>query len=121
MKKVFWFLWVLFFIADIVHYVYTALKYNDLYVADVEHIFYTAVLGLAAISMSEIKKGKIILYFLCFLLLGTIDFLPEFEQITALDSCAEGKCEVARNMGIIKTQNNVTECVPQSINKGKKL
>ena len=56
--------------------------------------------------MSNIRKGKIFLFLLGILGLSHIYLIPEFEKITALESCAEGKCEQAVKMGIVKIENN---------------
>ena len=50
--------------------------------------------------------GKVFLFFLGALGLSHIYFIPEYEEIIALQSCAEGKCEQAVEMGIIKIDND---------------
>ena len=39
--------------------------------------------------------------------------MPEFKEITALESCNEGKCEQAINMGIVKIENGIVVYIPK--------
>ena len=63
--------------------------------------------------MLKITKGKILLFFLCFLSLSHVYFIPEFDEITALESCNEGKCEQALKIGIVKIENDVVVYIPK--------
>lgn len=83
-----------------------AQMYNNNDFVYIEWLFYANLLFLLIISMSNIRKGKIFLFLLGILGLSHIYLIPEFEKITALESCAEGKCEQAVKMGIVKIENN---------------
>ena len=106
MKKIFWFLWWLFLAFCVMHYVYICFNADNLRIINIEHLFYISLLLLSAVSMLKITKGKVLLFFLCFLALSHMYSIPEFEEITALKSCNEGKCEQAVKMGIVKIANN---------------
>lgn len=114
MRKVFWSIWSLFAVFCILHYVYAFFYADDLKIINIEHLFYISLLLLSAISMLKITKAKVLLFFLCFLTLSHIYFLPEFEEITALESCNEGKCAQALKMGIVKIENDVVVYIPKN-------
>ena len=80
--------------------------YNDDKFVYIEWLFYANLLILLVISMSNIRKGKSFLFLLGLLGLSHIYFIPEYEEITALQSCAEGKCEQAVKMGVVKIDND---------------
>ncbi len=80
---------------------------NDLELTSNINLFCINLLFLPVVSMSSIGKGKKILFLLVVLGLSHIHNIPEFEKITALESCAEGKCEQAIKMGVVKIDNNV--------------
>jgi len=83
--------------------------YKDDKFVYIEWLFYANLLILLVISMSNIRKGKAFVFLLGLLGLSHIYFIPEYEEITALQSCAEGKCEQAVKMGIIKIdKDNIT-------------
>lgn len=113
MRKTFWLLWCLFASFCVLHYVYMFFNNDNLKIINIEHLFYISLLLLSAISMLKITKGKILLFFLCCLSLSHIYFIPEFEEITALENCSEGKCEQAIKMGIIKIENDVVVYIPK--------
>ena len=113
MRKTFWLLWWLFAAFCILHYGYMFFNTDNLKIINIEHLFYASLLLLSAISMLKITKGKILLFFLCFLSLSHVYFIPEFEEITAWESCNEGKCEQALKMGIVKIENDVVVYIPK--------
>lgn len=113
MRKTFWLLWWLFVAFCVLHYVYMVFNMDNLQIINIEHLFYISLLLLAAASMLNIEKGKVLLFFLCFLSLSHIYFIPEFKEITALESCNEGKCEQAIKMGIVKIKNGIIEYIPK--------
>ena len=113
MKKFFGYLWVMFLTICAAHYIYAVFNFENIRIINIEHIFYLSLLGLAAISMSNLHKGKAFLYLICLLTLSHIYFLPEFEEIIALESCNEGKCEPALKMGIVKIENGRTAYIPE--------
>ena len=86
---------------------------DNLQIINIEHLFYISLLLLSAASMLKIAKGRALLFFLCLLSLSHIYFIPEFEEITALESCNEGKCEQATKMGIVKIDNNKIVYIPR--------
>lgn len=106
MRKTFWFLWGAFVVFCVLHYIYMIFNVGNLNIINIEHLFYISLLFLSAVSMLNIKKGKILLFFLCLLSLSHIYFIPEFEEITALESCNEGRCVQAVKMGIVKISND---------------
>ena len=55
---------------------------------------------MAAVSMAHIKLGKILLWFVLFCSLSSIYNLPEFQKITELEACAEGKCDMIKEINI---------------------
>ncbi|MBO7097353.1 MAG: hypothetical protein J6W11_01790 [Alphaproteobacteria bacterium] len=79
--------------------------YKDNKFVYIEWLLYANLLLLLVISMSNIRKGKVCLFLLGVLGLSHIYFIPEYEEITALQSCAEGKCEQAVKMEIVKIDN----------------
>lgn len=113
MKKVFWFLWSIFITFCVLHYVYMTFNAADLTIINIEHLFYVSLLLLSAVSMLNITRGKRLLFFLCLLSLSHVYFIPEFEEITALESCSEGKCEQAIKEGIVKIEGNRIVYIPQ--------
>ncbi|MBQ8481969.1 MAG: hypothetical protein IJ532_05495 [Alphaproteobacteria bacterium] len=113
MRKTFWFLWGVCATFCVMHYVYMVFITDNLKIINIEHWFYISLILLSATSMLNIKKGKVLLFFLCFLSLSHIYFIPEFEEITALESCNEGKCEQALKIGIVKIDNDRIIYVPR--------
>ncbi len=79
----------------------------------IEYTFYVVLLLLAAVSVWYKGKGKYVLFLLCFLQLSRIYLIPEFKEITALESCGEGKCVQAVNMGIMKPENDHYVYIPR--------
>ena len=86
---------------------------NNTELAHIKYIFCANLFFLFVISMSCIRKGKAFLFLLGVLGLSHIYFIPEYEEITALQSCAEGKCEQAVRMGMIKIDNNNIIYIPK--------
>ena len=105
MKKVFFICCSTCSAAYILHYMYAFFNSNTPTIINIEHSFYILLALLSAISMLNIFKGKTLLYFLCIMCLSCLYGLPEFEEITALESCYDGQCEPAENMGIVKIDN----------------
>ena len=98
-------LWIFLclFIPYMLHQIPSVVQmYNDSRFVYIEWLFYANLFLLLVISMSNIPKGKAFLFLLGMLGLSHIYFIPEYEEIVALQSCAEGKCEQAVKMGIIK-------------------
>ncbi len=92
-QKIWWLLWTIFFITCLLSYIYMIFTKENLYIINIEYKFYLSVLGMAAVSMAPIKFGKILLWFVLFCSLSSIYNLPEFQKITELEACAEGKCQ----------------------------
>ncbi len=89
---------------------------NDPQLTYTINVFCINLLFLLVISMSSIGKGKKFLFLLAALGLSRIHNIPEYEKITALESCAEGKCETAIEMGIVKIDNNRIVYISQNDN-----
>lgn len=81
------------------------------------NLFCINLLFLLIVSMFNIGKGKIFLFLLLILGLSRIHNIPEYEKITALESCAEGKCEQAIEMGIVRIDNNRIIYIQKNDNK----
>ena len=97
-QKIWWLLWTIFFITCLLSYIYMIFTKENLYIINIEYKFYLSVLGMAAVSMAPIKFGKILLWFVLFCSLSSIYNLPEFQKITELEACAEGKCNMMKEI-----------------------
>ena len=91
-KIIWWSVWGLCVMLCLSHYGYSLFTNIDTQIINIEHEFYLLILAMAAISILPIKSGKILLWFILFFHLSTINKLPEVQKITALEHCAEGKC-----------------------------
>lgn len=117
MKKLFWFVWLFSLVICISHYLYALHNNFDIKLIKIEHFFYLNILCLSAISMSNLKYGKSLLFLLCCLSLGWLFDLPEMTKISALEACAEGKCQVAEELGYVKINDDKIEYVKDNITK----
>ena len=92
-QKIWWFTWGIFFILCLFNYVYMLFSAENIHIINIEHKFYLCILSMAAVSLAPVKFGKILLWFVLFCSLAAIHNLPEFQKITEIEACAEGKCK----------------------------
>ena len=89
-----------------------AFNINDMRIVNIEYTFYAYLLLLSAVSMMNIKYGQVFFYFIAVLLLSHIYVIPELEETIALESCNEGKCEQAQQIGVVNIENNEVVYTP---------
>lgn len=77
-----------------------AISAENIHIINIEHKFYLCILSMAAVSLAPVKFGKILLWFVLFCSLAAIHNLPEFQKITEIEACAEGKCKTVKNTNI---------------------
>ncbi len=99
-QKIWWFLWGIFFTFCILSYVYMLFFEKNTQVVNIEYKVYFLILFMAAVSLSSIKFGKILIWFILFCGLATIHNLPEFQKIMELEICSDGKCQTTKNADI---------------------
>lgn len=87
---------------------------HDQGVPDIVYFLCSSWLLLPAVSLLYKKPGQYVLFLLCLIPFSNIYLLPEFKEITALESCSEGKCEQAIKMGIIKLENDEIIYIPHN-------
>lgn len=115
MKRLFWIVWLFSLVFCVAHYLY-ALNHNfDTELINIEHTFYLNVICMSAISMSNLKYGKILLFLFFCLNLGCLYALPEMEKISVLKDCAEGRCQLAEKLGYIKISDGKIEYLKDNI------
>ena len=103
-QKIWWFLWVIFFIFGLFHYICMSFLAKDIQTVTIEHGFYLLILAMGAVSVAPIKFCKKLLWFILFCGLATIYHLPDFQKITEIEACAEGKCQALTNFKISTTE-----------------
>ena len=103
-QKLWWFLWIIFFIFCLSHYICMLFWAKDIQAVTIEYGFYLLILAMGAVSVAPIKCGKKLLWFILFCCLATIYHLPEFQKITEIEACAEGKCQALTNLKISTTE-----------------
>lgn len=108
-QKIWWFLWGIFFIFCILSYIYMLFFARNTQIVNIEYKIYFFVLFMAAVSVSPIKFGKILIWFILFCGLATIYNLSEFQKMTELEICAEGKCKTPNNVDIATSTNEETK------------
>lgn len=99
-QKIWWFTWGIFFILCLFNYVYMLFSAENIHIINIEHKFYLCILSMAAVSLAPVKFGKILLWFVLFCSLAAIHNLPEFQKITEIEACVEGKCKTVKNTNI---------------------
>ena len=115
MKKLFWYIWSFFLLLIIGHYVYALNNSNSIEIVNTEHKFYLCVLGLSAISLTNLKYGKALIYFILFFMAHCLAALPEMQTIMILGDCNEGRCQAAEEMGLVKIHDNKIEYIDDKI------
>lgn len=113
-QKIWWFLWGIFFIFCLFTYVYMLFSVKNIQLVNIEYKVYFFILFMAAISLSSIKFGKILMWFILFCCLATIYNLPEFQKITELEVCAERGCQTTKNIDIAKPMNEENKDILKS-------
>ena len=77
---------------------------KDIQTVTIEHGFYLLILAMGAVSVAPIKFCNKLLWFILFCGLATIYHLPDFQKITEIEACAEGKCQALTNFKISTTE-----------------
>ena len=113
-QKIWWFSWGIFFIFCILSYIYMLFSARNTQIVNIEYKVYFFILFMAAVSLSPIKFGKTLIWFILFCGLATIYNLPEFQKITELEICAEGKCQMMKNVDIVTPMNEETKYIFKS-------
>ena len=113
-QKIWWFCWGLFFIFFIFSYVYMLFFAKNVLIVNIEYKVYFFILFMAAVSLSPIKFGKILIWFILFCGLATIYNLPEFQKIMELEICTKGKCQTTKNVDIATPMNDETKDILKS-------
>ena len=113
-QKIWWFSWGIFFIFCTLSYVYMLFSAKNVLIVNIEYKFYFFILFMAAVSLSPIKFGKTLIWFILFCGLATIYNLPEFQKIMELEICTKGKCQTTKNVDITTPMNDETKDILKS-------